>query len=68
MTLISTDNDKTKKCFTMYLEKKGIEKPRTVFYTTNSEEHDIENLYIKMKIKPKIEPPIQHNRALLTQF
>jgi Fur family ferric uptake transcriptional regulator len=41
--------------FLMYLEKKGIEKLRTVFYTQEiyeSEEHfDIENLYIKMKIK-----------------
>jgi hypothetical protein len=39
MTLISTDNDKTKKCkkcFTMYLEKKGIENSRTVFYTTRN--------------------------------
>jgi Fur family ferric uptake transcriptional regulator len=54
MTLISTDNNKTKivkMFFTMYLEQKDIEKHPRLFHIQEiyeSEEHfDIENLYIK---------------------
>jgi hypothetical protein len=59
MTLISTDNDKTKKCkkcFTMYLEKKGHRKTQNgiLYYEIyESEEHfDIEPLYQNEKKLP----------------